>query len=367
MNLTVRHNFISGITPLNAAETACRLAADCPEVIIGSKYGDSLSMCVMDALKSGLVCGGSEVIDMGRCLETQIFHTSFMTGYKKSIYFSSQPEPGIYLRDRCIEVSEKKINKLLCKESSESCCGNILNGHIFKGLYNKYIHSIIPKDFPQGISVSSGADNIENLYGKGKDSIIIRLSDSGTKASVYTNSDGNISWEKLIMICCMEMFECGSNVALPFEFPWAADILASHYNKRVYRYFTNGEGYDDYSRSLAVTQRFSLDGLILSLMVLKFLDSISMSFSETLKKIPDFYVTKKFVPKSGVSINIPENFESSRGRSRILVSRSSGGVWLSAEGASMETAKEICGDVENFLLENSSDDINIWKKVLDNK
>lgn len=186
------------------------------------------------------------------------------------------------------------------------------------------------------------------------------------KASLYSDKSGFISYETLIFICCLDILENGKDVALPFEFPFAADNLASKYGCRVYRYYSSPQdGCDEAARKLAREQNFTLDGLYLALKSIKIAIDKELDLKGITKLIPEFYTAKKFVELEKDRIDkilnhwegniTPGGTTFSKRESRVIMQPSSSGkgLWLQIESRSMEAAEELCGKIEEKLKKNN--------------
>ena len=172
--------------------------------------------------------------------------------------------------------------------------------------------------------------------------------------------------EELIFICCMEYFEKGLDVAVPFEFPYSADRFANGFGCKVHRYYMTPDGIsDNYARKLAIEQRFTLDGLYLIAKVLGYLTKRSIDFIKIREQIPKFYTSKKFVELEKEKTKrifsrfddkkTPDGTAFAKNDSRIVMqpSVSGNGIWLHAESHSMEIASELCANIEDKLKKDT--------------
>jgi hypothetical protein len=271
---------------------------------------------------------------------------------------------GLPLNSKCESainqaLRDRTVPELLASE------GTITDSSGFKNIYKQHIEGLIPDKCPYSISVSKNGQKMHFPSTNGEE-LIIQLSSDGTKASLYSDKSGFVSYETLVFICCLDMFENGKDVGLPFEFPFSADNFAAKHGCKVYRYFSLSDGYSDQmGRQLAKEQNFTLDGLFLALKTIKIAVNKGMSIKETANLIPEFYTTKKFIELDNDKVNrilnhwegntTPGGTTFSKRENRIVIqpSASGKGLWLQIESHSMEAAAEICGKLEEKLKKDA--------------
>lgn len=327
------------------------------------------------ALSAGIIAEGSDVISLGKCLETELFFTSRLTSCDLCLYIKEEPlmkievrtKGGLPIDKQCMEIinnalRERRVPELLSTE------GTVTDSRGFKEVYRRHIEGLLPSKCPYSIYISKSGKNGQKIHfpkTEGEE-LIIQLSADGTKASLYSDKSGFISYETLIFICCLDMFENGKDAAIPFEFPFAADNLASKYGCKVYRYYSSPQnGCDEIARKLAREQNFTLDGLYLALKSIKIAIEKDLNLTEIKKLIPEFYTAKKFVELDKDRINkilnhwegnvTPGGTTFAKRESRIIMQPSSSGkgLWLQIESRSMEAAEELCGKIEDKLKKDN--------------
>ncbi len=219
------------------------------------------------ALSAGIIASGSDVISLGKCLETELFFTSRLASCDLCLYIKEEPlmkievrtKGGLPIDRQCMEIisgalHEKKVPELLSSE------GTVTDSRGFKDVYRRHIEGLLPSKCPYSIYISKSGKNGQKIHfpkTEGEE-LIIQLSADGTKASLYSDKSGFISYETLIFICCLDILENGKDVALPFfEFPFLCGQSCFQIRRRVYRYYSSPQdGCDEAARKLAKRTEF---------------------------------------------------------------------------------------------------------------
>lgn len=368
MKPILQENKIIGTMSPEEAVFTGMAAASCSGRIAVGRSG--MSRMAEMALCAGIIAMGSDVILLGKCLETEVFFASRLAGCDLCLYIKDEPLMKIEVRSKgglpldC--DTQDRINKKLSHhEFTEDMPeeGTVTDGQGFREVYRQHIEAAVPEKCPYSVRIGKAAVLPKiHFNGTGNEELVIQLSADGTKASVYSEKSGFLSYEKLIFICCLDLFENGKDVGLPFEFPFSADNFAAKFGCKVYRYFENSDGYsDDKGRKLAREQNFTLDGLYLAVKFISVITKKNVSLKDVSPLIPDFYVTKKFVELSSEKVDsILNHWEANTtpggttfsGKSdRVVMQPSSSGrgLWLQIESRNMETAAELCGKIEEKL------------------
>ena len=197
--------------------------------------------------------------------------------------------------------------------------------------------------------------------------ISFQLSSGGTKASAYSEETGYIPYEKLVAICCLDLFSKGEDAALPERMPRAIDELALVYDRRVLRYADLSVcSRDSEARSQASAQPFLRDGAKLIIAILSFFKRTGLDLKSALRLIPSFSVEVKTVkiPETvGAALSKFSGEEKRQTAEGICFSRENGTVFLKpmkkgreikiyAESLSAEISKELAEDIEKILAGN---------------
>ncbi|MCM1227781.1 MAG: hypothetical protein NC320_10250 [Clostridium sp.] len=320
---------------------------------------------------SGILSEGKNVISLGRCLETELFFASRLTKCELCIYIKNEPLLKLDLRERgglpLSSISEKAISSALSdRRFSEAKRheGILSDGSGFREIYKQHIEGLIPQDCPYNIKISSSSPVYEQitLNRNGSEELVVQLSPDGMKSAIYSEKTGFVSYDKLVFICCEHLFSKGLDVALPFDFTFAAEEFARSKGRHIYRYYLSGDGEaDKIARRLAKEQNFTLDGFFLAAKVIGILCEKNIDLKKAVSDIPEFYTAKRFVNADSDRIkNVMNHWEGvatpdgtafSGKSNRVIVkpSVSGRGIWLSVESHSMEAASELCGEIEERI------------------
>lgn len=369
MDITLKDGQITGgFSPSDPvfAGTAAACAAD--RIIIGRS---GVERAAELGVISGILAGGKNVISLGRCLETELFFASRLAKCGLCIYIKDEPILKLDLRERgglpLISDNERIISSaMLSKKFSESRIheGTLADGAGFREVYRQHIEGIIPENCPYSIKISSSSPVCEQilLNRKGESELVVQLSPDGMKSALYSDKSGFVPYDKLVFICCNDLFSEGCDAALPFDFTFAAEEFAKTKGRHIYRYYKSGNGTADRAaRKLAKEQCFTLDGFYLAAKVIGILCRRNITLKQAVAELPDFYTAKRFInvskgrARDAIKLRegrtTPDGTAYTGNSSRVIVKPSSSGrgIWLSVESHSMEAASELCGEIEEKI------------------
>lgn len=361
-----------GFTPSEAVCTGMAAADSAKRIVIGRSGRDK---AYEYGITSGILSRGGNVISLGRCLETELFFASRLAKCDLCIYIKDEPLMHLNLRERgglpLRSQSEKSISAALADTSQPETKkqeGTLADGSSFREIYRQHIESLIPSNCPYNIKISSSSPVCEQILfnKKGETELVVQLSPDGMKSALYSDSSGFVQYDKLMFICCNHLFSRGRDVALPFDFTFAAEEFANSKGRQVYRYYLSGDGEGDrFARKLAKEQNFTLDGFFLAAKVIGILCERNIYLKQAVSEIPEFYTAKRFVNADSQRVkSIMNHWEGSRTpdgtaftdkKNRVIVkpSTSGRGIWLSVESYSMEAASELCGEIEDKINRHS--------------
>lgn len=369
MSAVIREGQISaGFMPSEAVCSGLAAAAAEERIIVGrSSEARAAEMAVI----SGIISGGKNVISLGRCLETELFFASRLAGCGLCIYVKDEPAVRLELKEKGgLPLSSSKENAIASALADIKYPdrkipeGTLADGSGFREIYRQHIEGLIPKDCPYSIKISSSSPLCEQIFisRNGPEELVLQLSPDGKKSALFSRKCGFVSYEKLIFICCGYIFSKGQDAALPFDFTFAAEEYAKTRGRRVYRYYSSGDGETDKTaRRLAKNQCFTLDGLFLAAKVTGILCEKGITLEQAISELPDFYTAKRFVHADSRRIKsvmhswegrfTPDGASFYDGKGRVIAkpSVSGKGIWLSVESRSMETASELCGEIEEQI------------------
>ena len=199
-------------------------------------------------------------------------------------------------------------------------------------------------------------DILDRISDRDGSPIVFHIGSDGLGTSAYTEETGYVFEEKLILICCTRRFEQGYDIALPYDFPQAADKLAERYGRKVLRYsLCPSDESDREARALALETPFVRDGAALVLSVLETLSAKGMGLAEATAQLPETALASRFVAVSGKPVRMLRKIctdkaasgdgivlNDKRGRILIRPVKTEKGVIMKAESFSMEAASELC-------------------------
>ena len=234
-------------------------------------------------------------------------------------------------------------------------------------------------DMLSGISANVMSDNKDILLlmedcllslgcGKGDD-ITFKITRGGTEVSAFCRECGWINMDKLLSLCCLYEFQCGHDVAVPYDAPAAINDMADGYEKRVLRYPVQAKTpVRDELKYLSSKQIFLRDGLFMAVKILGIMRETGYSFPKLLSQIPEFFVKHKTVSFSSVPEDICRAFPNDtvypsyngavmyRSGGRVLLKPSENGktIEIVTEALNYEVSCELCDDIENKLRDLGS-------------
>lgn len=326
---------------------------------------DSDSRAAESALCAGITRNGGDAILIGKCIKPELYLASRIADCDLCVYIKDGETIRLETEEKGGLPVSKKLSALLVEtpDLKTSPEGTAENGAFIKKLYRSSLDSLIPEDSDFRITVSSSSCFSGSIGSQDRrEEIIIQLSPDGRKAALYSDKSGFISYEGLILLYCRQLFEDGSDAALPYGMSYAADRLAAEHGRKILRYFSAGDGESDCeARLLAAKQRFSLDGLFLALSCLKILTQRGMGLENARSLIPEAHSLKKYLSvdcskaegilksKRGDVTPDGTSFADKNGRILIRAAESGKGLWLNIESYSVEMASEICGKIEETV------------------
>ncbi len=276
------------------------------------------------------------------------------------------------------KIIENGINRREYRTASFARFGEISDCSAILRLYENMLEKSAPHKLTgiRAILNTSGnklSQTCEGLLKKINDKdgkpIVFHIGSDGRGTSAYTDETGYVFEDKLILICCKNLFEHGRDVSLPYNFPIAADTLAESFGRKVLRYSgCPSDKSDGEARKLAEKNSFVRDGAELIFRVLNILENRGISLAEAVAELPETAVTTRFIPTdkhpvkllgsilaqkqiSGDGITIND----SGGRVLIRPVKTEKGVLMQVESYSMEAASELCDFYQDTLFRKKTE------------
>ena len=361
-------------------------------IVIGTGEGN-LSEKLGLAVKLGCLSAGTDVCFVEKCTLGQLIFALNRTGAVFGIYAKGGAHCSLKIlaaggvplyadRERAIE---KAYLMGTFRKPSEEKLGREFDLSCEKYMYERYLLSILP-DMLKGVNAEirtccrETAECADRIFHDRNDlngeKIVFHISCGSSKCTAYSESSGNVTWEKLVNLCMEYAFENGRAAAVPYTFPSSADWLAEDKNGRLYRYYnSSADDSDREARKTAadINNFYAADGLMLAAEVCRILSEKKISLGKALEKIPDIYCSQRFISckcgreelfnvLSGYKAGISEGvvMENAGARAVIRPLRKGGGLMIFAESMQSESAAALCDDITRKvrILESRKDNCN---------
>ncbi|MCL2637481.1 MAG: sugar phosphate nucleotidyltransferase [Oscillospiraceae bacterium] len=368
------------ITPDFAAKTGCALSGLHPNNVLVACEENNASVSLKSALIAGISSTGVNSSNCGFATLPMLIHLSKLMLADLIVHIRAGAKTEIVIlnshglaltrqQERSLEGGLNRSEYRNAPSDGFGAVGDIkcadelyisMLNHIssFKSSYkiilncvNERLHALLKPVFEQ-ISSPNG------------EQLIITLNNAGTKAEFRLGKDFVIHHDNLILLACLDIFIGSCDVALPADFPNAADVLAERYGRRVQRFFAcSNDDSDKDARTAAESEAFLWDGAYLALFVLGWITRDKTSLMEATRSLPEFNRENRVIiidcppqkilgrlckGKVGCGEGIVLDGESAARGGRVLLrsNKSGNALFLMAESVSIETAKSLCDDVE---------------------
>ena len=334
------------------------------------------------ALISGILSTGGQVWDFGACIEPQFDFFVNFGHLHTGVYLSGGPKSALRL------VS---LGGLPAERSAERAVESCLSGGDFvraswdcvrestdmsgmRQLYRQELVSLAP-DGLSGMECQVRGSDYESV--KLLDSVLdtlgclrpeeglrLHLGAGGRRLSLYDPEAGYVWPDQVLALNCLLTMEQGGNVSLPCDAPACLEALAERYGCRVLHYVScPADTSDARARRLAANQLWVRDGLMMAVRLLSAMKRSGRTLAELVEKLPGFATASRVIPCQGNPGKALRRLEQT-GRERVgegaRVRTKNGVVFvrpaklgrslvLTAEAADMETADELCGELQQKL------------------
>ncbi|MGN0642976.1 MAG: hypothetical protein ACI4JJ_07495 [Huintestinicola sp.] len=260
-------------------------------------------------------------------------------------------------------------------------CGGMTEVYMSRlsGILGGYLHGIFADVNSPSRDIMSCTERL--LAGKNDregSRIAFHITGDGRKLSAYSDSTGYVFHDRLLMICCRDLFSRGYDAADCPDLPKAAERMAESFGRKVIgcgKNICTSESARsvrcEQARSLASEQSFMRDGCALMLTVLEILRRRGVSLKQLLSELPDYSVASRYIPMkspsellrrlctaegagsgdSGRDCGDGVLMNNGNGRVTITPVRTGKGMMLRVEsfGAAMEAASELCDFYEDII------------------
>ncbi|MCL1789396.1 MAG: sugar phosphate nucleotidyltransferase [Oscillospiraceae bacterium] len=375
------------ITPELCSRLGAALACT-PEIlrrIAVSCDDNNASIAMKHAIIAGASGGGADVFDIGTAPLPQLIYASELLGcgiiaqVKCGILAEIEilGSGGLHLTRQEERRLQAAVSRSEYKNADWNSFGTVYAefGNVgFEALYSSMLYNYAGFKSVYKIRLNCNNprisrnltpvfDSVSSEDTKSAETLMVTLTESGSKAEIYTENNTKINYEQLILLAAASIMKNGNDVALPNDFAACADFLASSYDRKIHRYFLcSNDSRDEHARVLAAKQPFLRDGAVLALTVLGELSRSGMSIKDAIKAIPQFAFARR-----EVEINCPPQRIISRlcesgcgkgegvlvgdNRENVLIRSAKRGnsLFLFAESLSAETAGQLCDNAEDLI------------------
>ena len=371
------------ITPQTAAAAGSALASLGSRIGVGYKSSPASESLAL-ALAAGITAAGAEAWLFGATSEPEL---SFCTA-RSELSAGCWIEAGITAKLKLCSgdglplsrseerIIEGGINRSEYRRAGFMHFGKIRDSSAITGLYRNMLERAAPKRLSSvravlntsGPSVSSICEEIlSRINSRNGKPVVFHIGGDGRGISAYTDETGYVFEEKLMLIACRRRFELGKDIALPYNFPKAAETLAEQFGRQVLRYSgCPSDPSDRKARLLAAETPFVRDGAALMLAVLEALEEHGNSLAEEVYDLPEIAVSTRFIAIDKQPVTLLRSIFSEkqvsgdgvaiddrRGRVLIKPVKTSKGVIMQVESYSAEIASELCDFYQELLIDKN--------------
>ena len=366
------------ITPQIAAMVGSAVAALGGKIGVAFHSGNAAE-CLALALSAGIASSGADTWLFGALSEPALCFCAEKSGLDACCYVDS----GVTTKIRLFSGDGLPLSRHEEKLVEQGLRGNYANaafnrfGKIkdvssMKEMYVNTLEKAAPKKLTgiravlntSGKAVTETCEKIlDKINCKDGSPVVFHINSNGRGVSAYTDHTGYVFEDKLIMICCKNLFVQGKDISVPQNFPAIVERIAEEYGRRVFRYSLCPSDSSDYSaRQLAAESPFVTDGAILMFTVLSILESRGITLAEAVAELPESAVCTRFIPISKHPSKLFGKEESKRvsgdgitisdekGQVHIRPVKTEKGILMQVESFSMESASELCDFYQDLIL-----------------
>lgn len=372
------------ITPQTAAAAGSALASLGSRIGVGYKSSAASESLAM-ALAAGITAAGAEAWLFGETSEPELTFCTARSDLSAGCWIEAGitaklklcSGDGLPLSRSEERIIEGGINRSEYRRAGFMHFGKIRHSAAITRLYRNMLENTAPKRLSSiravlntsGSSVSKVCEDIlSRINSRDGKPVVFHIGSDGRGVSAYTDETGYVFEEKLMLIACRRRFELGKDIALPYNFPRAAEELAEKYGRKVLRYSgCPSDPSDMEARRLAAETPFVRDGAALMLTVLEAMEEHGNLLAEEVYDLPDIAVSTRFIAIDKQPVKLLRSIFSEkqvsgdgvviddrRGRVIIKPVKTSKGVIMQVESYSAETAAELCDFYQDLLMDAGS-------------
>lgn len=335
------------------------------------------------ALISGILSTGGQVWDFGLCVEPQFDFFVNFGHLHTGVYLSGGPKSALRLVTLGGLPAERGMERAVeaCLSGGDfvragwDCVRDSTDMSGMRQLYRQELVSLAPdglggvecrvrgSDYETVKLLDSVLDTLGCRHPEGE-GLHLHLGAGGRRLSLHDPEAGYIWPDRVLALNCLLEMEKGRNVALPCDAPPCLETLAQRYGCRVLHYVScPADASDARARRLAANQLWVRDGLMMAVRLLSAMKRSGRSLPQLLRQLPDFATASRVVPcadNPGRVLRRLARDEQERVGEGARVRTKNGVIFvrpaklgrsliLTAEAADMETADELCGELQQKL------------------
>ena len=374
------------ITASDAAKAgaACGAAAGGEGAKLLVSHGEGGAQTLAYAFAAGAASAGAHCFFAGECSASGAAFSGKTLGCDMICHIHTEITAvlSLYSRDglTLFRSQEDEIESRLISESRlpYSHYGKIMGFDGADKLYSAKLSALLNRKvggFYADVYSSSAAmlslcENVlENVNDRSGERIAFRISGDGRRISAYSEESGYIFKDKLILICCKELFENGCDVAVCGKPPAVLERMAKKYDRRIISCRSavcinekSPSRQCRQARRLSSEQMFMSDAAALMLRVMDILDRKKITLKEAAESLPEYADVSRYIP-----VNTPSELlkklcavpsdgtvaDSENGRVTIRPVRTGKGIMLDVESYALEAASELC-DIYTDIIRKKS-------------
>ncbi len=362
-----------------AAAGAAAARVLCPKGgrLLAAHSGEKGAAALAFAFASGAAASGADCILAGECPATAASYTLRQLGCTGGCYVHTEvtaslrmmAADGLGLFADCEDRIADRVRR--CADIPYAHYGRISRFDGAEELYASAVRGMMSSDGGRIYAdINSSSESVMRcceriLEGRNPRTgtrIAFHISGDGGRISAYSDETGYVFRDKLIMICCMDLFEQGIDAAMCGRPSAALEKMAESYGRNIIScgrsVCLDGKkpsvGCAE-ARKLASSQLFMHDGIALMARVTDLLRRNDMTLKEAVDKLPPYASVTRFIPADkpsellrrlctvsadGTADGVVA--DGAGGRVVIRPVRTGKGVMLSVESYALEAAAELC-------------------------
>lgn len=375
------------ITPITAAMIGMAAGTASGKLIAVASNGEVSSLSLKNAVLGGIASTGCNAADCGEMLYPNLIYQGKLSGADMLVYINSGLDTEITVANSgglpLTRAQERQIDSCINRSDYAKAgwreFGTISQVNGSELFYKAMLMKLA--DFKSRYKLKSACNNVrviealqpvfDAISNDCGNPLTVSIGFDAQRAEFYGETEGYVPYESLIMAAFYEMLENGFDISVPFWFPRAAGEMASQFGRSAELFYSSAtDSTDKKARETACAEPFLFDGLLLSVIVLRYVEKSGLSLKELCAKLPVYdvkyknihigtpapYVMKK-LSECGKPLREGVSIENSKGRTLIGADKSGTNIRILAEAYSAELAGSLCDEAEellnNILLDNT--------------